>query len=229
MLGRRGDVLAFCERCDGVVEEEIREKNYLNELCDCDLYTRWWCGPCCRAASKVAQEYQKKHTKIEFDWEYADNQDDEKGDWPGTKTATDHQFDRAVCYFLLLTFQVTLRTPLTAHSSGALVAALSLKTRGSGARGARGDTCPRRHGARNGRRLAHVCPFSKMFVQKLPSTVTCPSLTIGLAQPQNPDYPRWQSGHDRKTRIRTQNWGTTAPETSLRTLTQCSSDINRSP
>lgn len=85
-----GDVMTFCERCDEGVEAEVRAKNYLSELCDCDSYTRWRCKPCYHADRRAAREYEEKHTKIEFDW----------GDWDDeanpTKIAQDHQFERAV-------------------------------------------------------------------------------------------------------------------------------------
>lgn len=86
-----GSVLAFCDHCDEGVEQEVRAKNYINELCECDAYTRWRCKGCHDAEEREAGKYQSEHTKIEFDWDFGDDDD-----YPATKIAQDHQFSRAV-------------------------------------------------------------------------------------------------------------------------------------
>ncbi len=77
------NVMCLCRKCDPILEEELRGR-FLNELCDCDIYTRWICSKCVKDEREFWSEYSKNHTVC--------------NGMGGTKTMGDHQADRDVCY-----------------------------------------------------------------------------------------------------------------------------------
>ena len=77
------NVMCLCPECDARLEDELRG-NFLNELCDCDLYTRWICSKCVEEEYLFTRSYYDNHTELE-------------GNSDATKSLIDHQFDRDVC------------------------------------------------------------------------------------------------------------------------------------
>ena len=90
--------MALCDSCDAKAEADVKGQ-FLNELCDCDRYTRWICDPCRREETSLYRDYFSKHTLMEWDWpcgEYDD--DDEDYEYAPSKYTHDHQHDRAVSH-----------------------------------------------------------------------------------------------------------------------------------
>jgi hypothetical protein len=75
------NVMCLCTECDVAAENELRGQ-FLNELCDCDIYERWICPKCVKREHQFTREYYKNHTKY-----------DEFGD---TRQVGDHQGVRDV-------------------------------------------------------------------------------------------------------------------------------------
>lgn len=61
VLARSENVMCLCRECDPILEDELRGQ-FLNELCDCDIYTRWICSKCVKEEQTFAFEYYKNHT-----------------------------------------------------------------------------------------------------------------------------------------------------------------------
>ncbi|KZZ89414.1 hypothetical protein AAL_07713 [Moelleriella libera RCEF 2490] len=87
------NIMALCTACDAEAERDVEGK-FLNELCDCDRYTRWVCLPCYEAEQRFVEKYFDECTKMEFDWDGLEFDEDEEE--APSKCMTDHQFDRAV-------------------------------------------------------------------------------------------------------------------------------------
>ncbi|KAF4811056.1 hypothetical protein CGCSCA5_v010168 [Colletotrichum siamense] len=82
------NVMCLCPPCDEKQEKEIKGK-FLNERCDCNVYSRWICLKCAREFDREAGRYYNEHTEFEGGW--AEDDSDE----PITKLLHDHQHDRA--------------------------------------------------------------------------------------------------------------------------------------
>lgn len=81
--------MCLCDPCDAAVEATLKGK-FLNELCDCDIFTRWICRKCVKAELEFTWDYYKKHTKGEWESE------DYEAECERTKTMGDHQHSRHV-------------------------------------------------------------------------------------------------------------------------------------
>ncbi|KAM5349364.1 hypothetical protein ACJ41O_005869 [Fusarium nematophilum] len=88
------NIMCLCPTCDAATEEQVVGK-FLNELCDCDMYTRWICTRCKKEEMAYSRAYFYKHTKMEWDWDGPLDEDDPLDSAP-SKTITDHVFERAV-------------------------------------------------------------------------------------------------------------------------------------
>ncbi|KAK3316890.1 hypothetical protein B0H66DRAFT_307172 [Apodospora peruviana] len=69
--GEKYNVMALCLACDNATEEQLRG-NFLNELCDCDVFRRWMCLGCVNQERDEASEYHQKYTRHK-----AGNEDDD--------------------------------------------------------------------------------------------------------------------------------------------------------
>ncbi|KAJ4258068.1 hypothetical protein NW762_008208 [Fusarium torreyae] len=88
------NVMCLCDKCDDVAEEEVTGK-FLNELCDCDIYTRWICVRCEGEERETSRRYFEDCTQMEWDWIIRDDVDF-GDDCEPSKTLHDHAFERAV-------------------------------------------------------------------------------------------------------------------------------------
>jgi hypothetical protein len=88
--GELRNVMCLCSTCDEGVEHEVKGK-FLNELCDCDVYTRWICSKCDLAERKFTREYFEKHTVLDFECEHEGK----------TKAIIDHIEFMAVSFLFL--------------------------------------------------------------------------------------------------------------------------------
>jgi hypothetical protein len=48
--------MCLCNECDEETESALRGQ-FLNELCDCDVYTRWICLKCVREEQNFSKDY----------------------------------------------------------------------------------------------------------------------------------------------------------------------------
>lgn len=84
------NVFCLCDACDSVLEEQLKGQ-FLNELCDCDVPTRWICSKCVRQETEEMREMYAKYTLGETD---------DFDRWSDlcevTKNMTDHQFNIVV-------------------------------------------------------------------------------------------------------------------------------------
>lgn len=62
------NIYCLCPTCDASTEKELADK-FLNELCDCDRYTRWICLKCKKEEDAFTKDYFDKHTLMEWDWD----------------------------------------------------------------------------------------------------------------------------------------------------------------
>ncbi|VUC23477.1 unnamed protein product [Clonostachys rosea] len=62
------NIMCLCPECDTKMENELSGK-FLNELCDCDRYTRWICTRCIVEERKFTRDYFDEHTVLEGDEE----------------------------------------------------------------------------------------------------------------------------------------------------------------
>lgn len=85
--------MVMCPTCEETTEKELKGK-FLNELCDCDVFTRWICNQCEKKESKEANEYYSVHTLFEG---MGDDSDAEIEGRRGILT-NDHQHERWVSH-----------------------------------------------------------------------------------------------------------------------------------
>lgn len=86
--------MCLCTECDAKLESEKIQGKFLNELCDCDIYTRWICHKCVLEERQFTRDHYSNHTAHEWDDRY----------WDGkgiTKVMGDHQTDITVCIALV--------------------------------------------------------------------------------------------------------------------------------
>ena len=83
------NVMCLCPQCDAKMQYDL-EGQFLNELCDCDVYTRWICQKSVKEERKFTREYYHEHTI--FDPYY----DEDWGVAGRTKEMVDHHFTRGV-------------------------------------------------------------------------------------------------------------------------------------
>ncbi|KAF5655394.1 hypothetical protein F25303_615 [Fusarium sp. NRRL 25303] len=88
------NIMCLCEECDAKTEKELVEK-FLNERCDCDVYTRWICIRCEEEERKTSRKYFAERTEMEWNWIVRDDMD-YGDDFEPSKTLQDHAFQRAV-------------------------------------------------------------------------------------------------------------------------------------
>lgn len=84
------NIMCLCSACDAATEKEVAGK-FLNERCDCDIFTRWICTRCMEAESKLVRDYFMNHTKLDTGSGWDDGE-------PTTKSMVDHQFERMVSF-----------------------------------------------------------------------------------------------------------------------------------
>lgn len=82
--------MCLCDECDVWLESELHGK-FLNELCDCDIYTRWICHKCVREEREFTHQYYTKYTCSDY------SPDTEPYLLEPRKVMTDHAFEIAVC------------------------------------------------------------------------------------------------------------------------------------
>lgn len=88
------NIMCLCNICDEETEKELLGK-FLNERCDCDVYTRWICVRCENEEQKTTTKYFNERTQMEWDW--MTRYDVDFGDdCEPSKTVNDHAFERAV-------------------------------------------------------------------------------------------------------------------------------------
>ncbi|GKU20799.1 unnamed protein product [Fusarium langsethiae] len=83
----------LCEECDNKTEEEVIDK-FVNQRCDCDIYTRWICVRCEDEERKTTKKYFAERTQMEWDW-IVRYDVDFGDDCEPSKTLHDHAFERA--------------------------------------------------------------------------------------------------------------------------------------
>ncbi|RKL34021.1 hypothetical protein BFJ72_g9508 [Fusarium proliferatum] len=88
------NIMCLCEECDAKTEKEVEGK-FLNERCDCDIYTRWICVRCEEEERETAWKYFEEQTELDGNWIVREDMD-YGDDFEPTKTLPDHAFDRAV-------------------------------------------------------------------------------------------------------------------------------------
>lgn len=99
------NVMCLCDQCDARLESELRGK-FLNELCDCDIYTRWICHKCVREERKFTRQYYEKYTS--HDWDPVDDPSTELEFSEPGKVMGDHQHTIAVCFIGCIGFRVCI-------------------------------------------------------------------------------------------------------------------------
>ncbi|KLO96971.1 uncharacterized protein FFNC_15076 [Fusarium fujikuroi] len=87
------NIMCLCEECDAKTEKEVEGK-FLNERCDCDIYTRWICVRCEDEERETAWKYFEEQTELDGNWIVREDMD-YGDDFEPTKTLPDHAFDRA--------------------------------------------------------------------------------------------------------------------------------------
>lgn len=88
------NIMCLCEECDAKTEKEVEGK-FLNERCDCDIYTRWICVRCEEEERETAWKYFDEQTELDGNWIVREDMD-YGDDFEPTKTLPDHAFERAV-------------------------------------------------------------------------------------------------------------------------------------
>ncbi|KAF5669359.1 hypothetical protein FCIRC_9302 [Fusarium circinatum] len=88
------NIMCLCGECDAKIEKEIMGK-FLNERCDCDVYTRWICVRCEEEERKTSRKYFAERTEMEWNWIVREDIDYGDDSEP-SKTLHDHAFERAV-------------------------------------------------------------------------------------------------------------------------------------
>ncbi|KAI1409527.1 hypothetical protein F5Y13DRAFT_193282 [Hypoxylon sp. FL1857] len=84
---QNANLMCLCDSCDARLEEQLRGQ-FLNELCDCNVYRRWICPTCVKKENRWMLEYYKKHTVREVQ-DYSRYVED----YDSTKVMGDDQFD----------------------------------------------------------------------------------------------------------------------------------------
>ncbi|GKU06398.1 hypothetical protein FLAG1_07980 [Fusarium langsethiae] len=87
------NIMCLCEECDNKTEEEVIDK-FVNQRCDCDIYTRWICVRCEDEERKTTKKYFAERTQMEWDW-IVRYDVDFGDDCEPSKTLHDHAFERA--------------------------------------------------------------------------------------------------------------------------------------
>ncbi|KAF5649402.1 hypothetical protein F52700_676 [Fusarium sp. NRRL 52700] len=88
------NIVCLCDKCDVKTEKEVAGK-FLNERCDCDVYTRWICVRCEEEERKTLREYFAERTEMDCHWIVREDMD-YGDDLEPSKTLQDHAFERAV-------------------------------------------------------------------------------------------------------------------------------------
>ncbi|KAH7161486.1 hypothetical protein EDB81DRAFT_715013 [Dactylonectria macrodidyma] len=65
------NIMCLCRSCDDTVEKDVSGQ-FLNELCDCDVFERWICTKCKGEESRLSKQYLKQHTIVEGDFGWDD-------------------------------------------------------------------------------------------------------------------------------------------------------------
>ena len=99
---QNANIMCFCVECDAKVEAEEVVGKYLNELCDCDVYTRWICHKCVVEERQINNDHYKNNTVREWDARYEESREI-------SKIMGDHQHEIVVCKFI---FQAQLAAGL---------------------------------------------------------------------------------------------------------------------
>ena len=77
---------------------------YLNELCDCDVYTRWVCHKCVVDEIRFTSDYYDDNTISEDDDRLSEERIESWRTWSqliqDSKTMVDHGFEITVCNLL---------------------------------------------------------------------------------------------------------------------------------
>ncbi|KIW89153.1 uncharacterized protein Z519_10005 [Cladophialophora bantiana CBS 173.52] len=61
------NIICLCPDCDAKTESEEIQGNFLNELCDCDIYTRWICHKCAGEEEEFTRDHYANNTAHEWD------------------------------------------------------------------------------------------------------------------------------------------------------------------
>lgn len=133
------NVMCLCNACDARLEGELQGQ-FLNELCDCDVFTRWICHKCVKEEQQFTQEYYDDHTEIE-----------EGGGI--TKYILDSQFYRDVSGNLAVK-KLQISESLIAISFTAFVVEMFRGLCDPDVRGASEDICLRMSGLSSGKRFS---------------------------------------------------------------------------
>ncbi|KAH7160504.1 hypothetical protein B0J13DRAFT_671054 [Dactylonectria estremocensis] len=70
------NIMCLCLSCDAETEKEVAGE-YLNKLCDCDLYIRWVCTGCKEEEDEWAKDYFAQRTETVWYWDARDVGDSE--------------------------------------------------------------------------------------------------------------------------------------------------------
>ncbi|KAI1394305.1 uncharacterized protein F4822DRAFT_44831 [Hypoxylon trugodes] len=81
------NIMCLCDACDSAIEDQVHGE-FLNELCDCDVYNRWICPKCAEDEERWTKEYYDKYTALES---IEDTYDDFQEYQGLTKVMADHQ------------------------------------------------------------------------------------------------------------------------------------------
>ena len=95
------NLMCLCDQCDAKLELSLKGK-FLNELCDCDVFTRWICRKCIQEEQKWTQEYYRKYTASETMVRSLEQKVDYEEHYGETKVMADHQHDIIVSGLQLL-------------------------------------------------------------------------------------------------------------------------------
>ncbi|EWY84032.1 hypothetical protein FOYG_13810 [Fusarium oxysporum NRRL 32931] len=87
------NIMCLCEDCDAKTEKGVSGM-FLNERCDCDVYTRWVCVRCEEEERMTARKYFAERTEMEWNWIVREDID-YGDDFEPSKTLHDHAFERA--------------------------------------------------------------------------------------------------------------------------------------
>ncbi|EXJ73393.1 uncharacterized protein A1O5_03153 [Cladophialophora psammophila CBS 110553] len=79
------NIICLCPDCDTKTESEEIQGEFLNELCDCDIYTRWICHKCAWEEEYFTRDHYAHNTAHEWDEQRWKDGEDK------TKMMVDHQ------------------------------------------------------------------------------------------------------------------------------------------
>jgi hypothetical protein len=143
--GKSENVMFLCLECDAKLEKELSGQ-FLNELCDCDVYTRWICVKCVKGEQRFTWDYYDHHTGFDHDGSTKALEDD-----PRTRDV----WLRSIHYEF---------NQLIAISFTAFVANRFQIISALGVHGVSGSICQRASDIANGKRLDLRCQYSRTFV-----------------------------------------------------------------